>query len=215
MARLPRVVAPGVPHHVTQRGNRRQRVFFSDADYRLYLELLDEWSVADDLAILSYCLMPNHVHIIAVPSSEHGLTHAISEVHRRYSQAINWKRNWVGHLWQGRYSSFPLSEEHLCNALSYVEQNPVKASLAASPKDWKWSSAHEQAGESEFALIDAEMLYRLMLSPQSPPRNPEFFASHARTGRPMGCESFIKQLEGITGRDLLPKKVGRKPKTKK
>ncbi len=103
MARLPRIVVPGVPHHVTQRGNRRQRVFFSDADYRLYLELLDEWRSLDNLAILSYCLMPNHIHIIAVPSTERALTHAISEVHRRYSQTINRKKNWVGHLWQGRY----------------------------------------------------------------------------------------------------------------
>jgi putative transposase len=212
MARLPRIVIPGIPHHVTQRGNRRQRVFFSEDDYRLYLNLLAEWRALDDVAVLAYCLMPNHVHIIAVPSTEESLTHAVSEVHRRYSQAINRKKKWVGHLWQGRYSSFPMSEEHLFQAVQYVEQNPVKSSLVASPEDWKWSSAHEQSGKSEFSIVDHSMVRRFALSPHATPFKQEEFASHGKTGRPMGNDDFIKRLEVITGRDLLPKKAGRKAK---
>ncbi len=116
MTRLARVVAAGYPHHITQRGNRRQEVFFGDEDYQAYIDLLGTWCSHYGVGIWAYCLMPNHVHLIAVPESEEGLTPAISEAHRRYSRRINFREGWRGHLWQGRFASFPMDEPYLLAA---------------------------------------------------------------------------------------------------
>lgn len=106
MARLARVVIPGLPHHITQRGNRRQQTFFNDGDYAAYLELMSEWCRDQGVEIWSYCLMPNHTHLIAVPSTKDGLRWAIGEAHRRYTRRINFRETWRGYLWQGRFASF-------------------------------------------------------------------------------------------------------------
>ena len=120
MARLARVVAPGFPHHITQRGNRRQQTFFCDEDYQRYVELMAEWCNALEVEILAYCLMPTHVHLIAVPQSADGLGRAIGEAHRRYTRMINFRERWRGHLWQGRFASFVLDEPYLLTAARYV-----------------------------------------------------------------------------------------------
>jgi putative transposase len=112
MVRIARVVAPAVPHHVTQRGNRRQQTFFSDEDYQVYLELMSEWCKKHKVQIWAYCLMPNHVHLIAVPETKDALNLAIGEAHRRYTRRINFREGWRGHLWQGRFSSFV--KDHCC-----------------------------------------------------------------------------------------------------
>ena len=116
MARLARVVAPGLPHHVTQRGNRRQETFFCEADYEDYIRLMSEWCSRWDVDVWAYCLMPNHVHMIVVPQSEEGLRRAIGEAHRRYTRRINFREGWRGHLWQGRLASYPLDERYLLAA---------------------------------------------------------------------------------------------------
>ena len=103
MARLARFVIPGLPHHITQRGNRRQPTFFNDEDYAAYIELMAEWCRKEGVEIWSYCLMPNHTHLIAVPKSEDGLRRAIGESHRRYTRRINFREKWRGYLWQGRF----------------------------------------------------------------------------------------------------------------
>ena len=141
MGRIARIVAPGLPHHVTQRGNRRQETFFCDEDYRAYLSLLVEWCGRHGTRIWAYCLMPNHVHLIVVPSQPDGLARAIGEAHRRYTRRINFRQGWRGYLWQGRFASFAMDEPYLMAATRYVERNPVKANLAARPEDWPWSSA--------------------------------------------------------------------------
>src|SRR5208337_2974495 len=141
MAQLARVVIPGVPHHLTQRGNRRQKVFFGQDDYEAYLELLREWCAERGVEVWAYCLMPNHVHLIVVPQSEEGLRRAIGEAHRRYTRRVNFREDWRGHLWQGRFASFPVDEEHLIAAARYVERNPVRARLARRAWDYRWSSA--------------------------------------------------------------------------
>ena len=114
MARIARVVAPGLPHHITQRGNRRQQTFFSDDDYRAYLALMADWCRRCDVRIWAYCLMPNHVHIIATPRAADGLRRAIGETHRRYTRRVNFREGWRGYLWQGRFSSVVL------DAVSYT-----------------------------------------------------------------------------------------------
>ena len=107
---MARFVAPGYPHHVTQRGNRRQKTFFSDEDYRYYIELLAEYSKAYWTEIWAYCLMPNHVHLVMVPSEEDGLRATLGEVHRRYTRYVNFRKGWRGHLWQERFHSFVMDE---------------------------------------------------------------------------------------------------------
>jgi len=113
MARIARVIAPGLPHHVTQRGNRLQQTFFEPEDYQAYLALMAEWCGKLHVQIRAYCLMPNHVHLIAVPETEEGLARAIGEAHRRYTRRINFREGWRGHLWQERFASFPMDERYL------------------------------------------------------------------------------------------------------
>ena len=141
MPRTARVVVPDVPHHVTQRGNRRQTTFFCDDDYRLYRALLRDCCAKADTQIWAWCLMPNHVHMILVPSHQDGLRAALGEAHRRYTRFVNQREEWTGHLWQERFASFPMDERHLQHAFRYVELNPVRAGLAARPEQWPWSSA--------------------------------------------------------------------------
>jgi len=124
MARLARVVVAGYPHHVTQRGNRRQETFFGDDDYRSYLELMAEWCTRCGVEVWAYCLMPNHVHLVAVPSTSGALAAAIGEAHRRYTRGVNFRQGWRGHLWQGRFASYVMDETHLLAAVRYVEMNP-------------------------------------------------------------------------------------------
>ena len=125
MARLARVVVPGYPHHVTQRGNRRLPTFFSPEDYRAYVEFLAKHAAAEGLAIWAWCLMPNHVHLIAVPETEEALAGAIGEAHRQYTRRINFREGWRGHLWQERFFSCVLDGPHALAAARYVERNPV------------------------------------------------------------------------------------------
>ena len=141
MARLARVIAPGMPHHVTQRGNPRQQTFFGEEDYQHYLELMAQFCRAEQVAIWAYCLMPNHVHLIVVPQSAESLRRAIGEAHRRYTRRINFREGWPGHLWQGRFASFVMDEDHLLTAARYVELNPVRAGLVQAPSRYRWSSA--------------------------------------------------------------------------
>lgn len=141
MARLARLVIPGLPHHVTQRGNRRQQTFFNDGDYKAYLELMADWCREEGVEIWVYCLMPNHVHLIAVPAREQSLRRAIGEAHRRYTRRINFREKWRGYLWQGRFASFVMDEPHLIAAARYVESNPVRAGLVSDAAEWPWSSA--------------------------------------------------------------------------
>ena len=121
MARIARVIAPGYPHHITQRGNRRQTVFFNEDDYQAYIELMSHWCQKHHVDIWAWCLMPNHVHLIAVPQDETGLARAIGEAHRRYTRRINFRENWRGHLWQERFASFPMDEQHLLAAARYAK----------------------------------------------------------------------------------------------
>ena len=121
MARIARIVVPRYPHHITQRGNRRQKTFFCDEDYRRYIDLMAEWCNRCGVAVWAYCLMPNHTHLIAVPQTEEGLRKAVGEAHRRYSRMINFREGWRGYLWQGRFSSFVMDERYLLTAVRYIK----------------------------------------------------------------------------------------------
>ena len=162
MARLARVVVPGMPHHITQRGNRRQQTFFQEGDFQVYLELMAEWCAKETVAIWSYCLMPNHVHLIAVPQSEDGLRRAIGEAHRRYTRHVNFRKKWRGHLWQGRFASFVMDEPYLLATARYIERNPVRARLTKLAGDYAWSSAKAQLSGSDDMLVKAAPLLKVV-----------------------------------------------------
>jgi putative transposase len=154
MPRAARLVLPGIPHHVTQRGNRRERVFFSDDDYAFYLSLLRYGCRKSGTAVWAWCLMPNHVHLILVPADEDGLRAALAPAHTRYAMEINRREGWRGHLWQDRFASFPMDEAHLHVCLAYVELNPVRARLVDRPEAWRWSSARAHLGLAGDGLTD-------------------------------------------------------------
>ena len=159
MARLARVVVSHVPHHVTQRGNRRQQVFFGDDDYRAYLAIVGDSCRAAQVVVWAYCLMPNHVHLILVPEAADGLRGALAEAHRRYSWQVNRREGWRGYLWQGRFASAPMDRAHLLNCARYVELNPVRARLAVRAEDWPWSSARAHlAGRDDGVATVAPLL---------------------------------------------------------
>jgi putative transposase len=219
MARIARVIAPGTPHHITQRGNRRQQTFFSDDDYRAYIDLMAEGCGKHHVEIWAWCLMPNHVHLIALPETEEGLAHAIGEVHRRYTRRINFREGWRGHLWQERFASFPMDESYLLSATRYVEMNPVAAGMVAHPADYAWSSARAHLAAQDDQLAKTEPLLSMVGNWKdflSLPSEDEkaLFRKHERTGRPLGQSVFVEGLEEHLGRSLCPQKPGPKLKSK-
>ncbi|MFP6729383.1 MAG: transposase [Alphaproteobacteria bacterium] len=218
MVRIARIVVPGLPHHVTQRGNRRQDSFFRDEDYRAYQDLMAEWCAHYGVAIWAYCLMPNHVHLIAVPETEAALRQAIGEAHRRYTRRVNFREGWRGHLWQGRFASFPMDERHLLAAARYVELNPVRAGITKRPEDYLWSSAHAHlAGQDDRLvkvgpLLDAVGDWATFLAGGLDETERDALRRHENSGRPLGNDAFIGQLESILGRTLKKKNPGAKPR---
>jgi len=163
MARLARVVLPGYPHHITQRGNRRQDVFFQESDYHYYLKQLKTNCDRHGVDIWAYCLMTNHVHLIVNPKEESSLSKAIGETHKFYTKMINTREQWSGYLWQGRFASFVMDESYLLRAAAYVELNPVVAGMVKNPWDYKYSSVHAHlSGKDELGIINPNPLLDLV-----------------------------------------------------
>jgi putative transposase len=156
MARLARVVASEVPHHITQRGNARRVVFESASDRIVYLTLLRQSCIQDELSLLGYCLMSNHVHLIAVPRRPEAMAIALRHTHGRYAAYLNARYGASGHVWQGRYYSCPLDRNHLWMALRYTECNPVRAGMISKPQEYEWSSARAHCGgANRFGMLDS------------------------------------------------------------
>src|SRR5580700_2118607 len=197
MARLARVVIPGLPHHVTQRGNGRARTFFHDEDYALYRDLLGAACRAAQVEVWAWCLMPNHVHLILVPADADGLRRALAPVHRRYAGVIHARRKRSGHFWQGRFGAVAMDEAHLTAALRYVALNPVRAGLAARPQDWRWSSVHAHLSarpDGITALLP--VLERIpdfagFIEQEQDPDATERLRQAESIGRPLGDEGFL------------------------
>ncbi len=214
MPRLARAVVPGFPHHVTQRGNRRQLTFFRDEDYLLYCALMGEWCHRYRVEIWAYCLMPNHAHLIAVPETPDGLRRAVGEAHKRYTAEVNRREGWTGCLWQGRFSSFAMDDRYLLSAARYVERNPVRAGLVSEARDYPWSSARAHLrGRDDVLVTAAPLLARVgdwsaFLGAGAASEAGEQLRNHERTGRPLGSADFIDQLERLLNRVLRRRKPG-------
>ena len=214
MARMARLVVPGYPHHVTQRGSRRQTTFFCSDDYEAYLRLLAKAAETASVDVWAYCLMPNHVHLILVPADESGLAAFLSEAHRRYARRINAREGWRGHLWQERFYSCVMDERHLLMAARYVELNPVRSEICQRPEQWKWSSVHAHLkGHDDSIVKVAPMLERVgnwreYLEIEVNEREFDSLREHSRSGRPIGDSTFVEDLERWTGRRLRRAKPG-------
>lgn len=216
MARLARIILPGYPHHITQRGNRNQDVFFCEEDFKFYLNLLKEWCSRESVKIWAYCLMTNHVHLVVTPEEGSNVSRAIGETHRRYTRMINFRQNWRGYLWQGRFSSFVMDESWLLKAVAYVEHNPVAAGIVSQPQHYPWSSIHAHlTGNDSQEIVEVALLLDLVgdwkdyLESYNMGKNKNF-ETHERTGRPLGNEKFIEKAEKVLGRRIKKKKPGRK-----
>jgi putative transposase len=217
MARMARVIAEGVAHHVTQRGNGRRVVFDSDADRVVYLHLLRQYSILHQCALVGYCLMSNHVHVIAVPGRADSLPVVLRDVHGRYATYLNGRQSASGHVWQGRYFSCPLDAQHLWAALRYVERNPVRAGMAKRAEEYAWSSAAAHCGGSDKqGLLDLDfwrgewsvVSWRSFLE-DAAEAEAERIRRNTHTGRPLGSEDFVKQMERRLCRTLAAQKGGR------
>ena len=220
MTRLARMIVPGAPHHVTQRGNRREPIFLEPGDEALYLDLMSERLKRHGVACWAYCLMPNHVHFILVPEDETGLARAVGEAHRRYTAFVGARGRWTGHLFQGRFGSVAMDEDHLMAAFRYVALNPVKAGLVKAAADWPWASTQAHiAGKSTSYVDVAPGLSRVgdfkVLVGNGPSVDEARWGEVLKAeliGRPVGAEEWVRGLEQRLGQDFLPKKRGPKPK---
>ena len=219
MARLARYILPGVPHHVTQRGNGRQQVFFGEADYTAYRDLLGEHCAAHGVAVWSWVLMPTHVHLILVPEHVDALRAALSQVHRAYAGRIHAREKRTGHFWQGRFGCVAMDEPHLLAALRYVALNPVRARLVARPQDWRWSSVHAllDPARGDGITDTAPVLGRVpdfaaLLQTGEDASLSEALRRAESVGRPLGDSSFLDRVEAMLGRNPKPGKRGPKPK---
>jgi REP-associated tyrosine transposase len=215
LTRLRRLIIPGCPHHLVQRGNRRQRVFFSDEDKAFFLILLGRQAAKHGIMIWAFCLMDNHLHLVAVPPRTESFARGLGEVLRRYSLVINTREGWTGFLWQGRFSSYPLDEAHGYSAIRYVERNPVRAGLVGRAEDYEWSSARAHVRKEHHPLLTPSPFessvgdWARYLRQKDDPEHVKEFVDREKTGRPLGNDDFIKRLERLSGRILTPGPRGR------
>ena len=221
MPRLARIIVEGYPHHITQRGNNKQNTFLEDADYQAYLEFLENYRKKYNLGILSYCPMPNHIHISVLPTTTNSLAKTLRACHMRYSQYFNRKYERIGHLWQSRFYSCPMEEIHLYSTLKYIENNPVRAKLVKKAEDWKWSSARSHLG-IEKGIISLLNIHEFLdivnwkeylhFDNKNTGEEIELLKKHTYSGKPMGKEKFIENLTKNFGDKARWLPVGRHPK---
>jgi putative transposase len=218
MACFARVVVVDVAHHVTQRGNARQVILSSDGDRATYLELLRQNAELHELALLGYCLMSNHVHLIVVPRAAEALAQALKHTHGRYASYWNARNSSSGHVWQGRFYSCPLDETHLWRALRYVELNPVRAGMVPEAAEWQWSSAAAHCGSGvPEPLLEMERWRKRWtvaewsqhLAAGESACDVATLRQYTHTGRPLGSKDFVADLEHSTLRALIPRNPGR------
>ena len=221
MPRLARVVVPECPHHITHRGNRQEDVFFTPQDRDIYCSLLREYSNRHSLEIIAYCLMTNHIHLVAIPMFDYSLAKAVGLGHRRYSRFINSQRGWTGHLWANRYFSTALDEPHTLACIKYVEVNPVRAGLVSRAEDYPWSSArsHVYGIPDPLISVDSGIIrangiesWSVWLSEGLDEASIRTIRRNTNTGWPTGSKEFVKRLEGRLGRRLTRQIPGRKRK---
>ena len=213
MARVARIVLPGLPHHVLQRGVRSLALFATDADRQTYLQLLAQFTTQHHVQVWAWCLMTNHVHLVLVPDQAAALARAVGEAHRRYTRAVNFREGVRGHLFQERFHSFPIQQDrHLLAVIRYVECNPVRARMVRQAVDYPWSSARYHVTGHPDRLVQGSPIRDLV--PDWGPFLQDHEAAldtmrrHVRTGRPCGTTEWVRDWEQRLQRPLLPRRGG-------
>ena len=218
MARQARIVIKNTPHHITQRGNRGDMVFLEKSDYQTYLDILTEQCQRFNVSLTSYCLLPNQIHLIVVPEDANLMARAIGETHRRYTNHINERQNWRGHLFQDRFFSYPMDERNALRAVRFVETFPVTAGIAPKPESYLWSSAKSRIKVIDNPILEPFQSFHAVhnwgdyLSRPMDPNELKTIQLHLQTGRPRGSDLFLDNVEKEIGRTVRPQKRGRKPK---
>jgi REP-associated tyrosine transposase len=222
VVRSARVVALDVAHPITQRGNARRFILETDAERGVYLDLLQQGIQRHGVELIGYCLMSNHIHLIAVPQNKDALARSLKQTHGRFASYWNAVNHSGGHVWQGRYYSCPLDETHLWEALRYAELNPVRASIVASPRDWPWSSAAAHCGTASvgrWLSMDAwgrrwsSGDWHAYLQANQHESSLRAIRDSTYSGRPLGSPEFIRALERQAHRPLTRRKPGPKKRS--
>jgi putative transposase len=224
MARLPRLIIPAQPHHVIQRGNNRQPIFLDSADCHAFMDWLRAGAKTFKVAVHTYVLMPNHLHLLVSPSNQPGLGQMMQWIGRYYVPYFNRKYGRVGTLWQGRYKTSVIdSERYFLVCSRYIELNPVRAGLAPDPLDYEWSSYRHHAGIRPDPLItdhplywalgntpfQREAAYIELVRQALTPAELETINQAILKGWPLGSERYKATLEQALKRRVLPAKRGR------
>jgi len=225
MSRRPRIVIPGWMHHVTQRGNHKQTVFYSSDDRNAYLSLCAKYFSKYKIRLIGYNLMSNHVHLAVIPESKSSLSDGIGQLHHDYAIWQNIKRKRNGHLWQNRFYSAPIEEDRIQGVLGYVELNPVRARMVLHAWDWKWSSARAHIENLDSSgLLDMGFWKKRFKSKEwkvylEQTADDEAIADKIRyatmKGLFFGSEATALRLEWELGVPLREKKRGPKPRSKR
>jgi putative transposase len=216
MPRTARIVIPDIPYHITSRGNHGQDVFFTTDDRTRFLKWLSEYSVIHELDILAYCLMSNHIHIVAIPHTINSLARTLHVIKLRHTQSVNFAKDLDGILWQGRYFATALDDLHLWVCIRYVEQNPVRAGIVRHAWEYMWSSAACHCGLRD----DPVLVSRGMFSSELEDWKDELIAvpdaviverirKRTHTGVPCGNDKFVEKISGLINRELKARDRGR------
>lgn len=205
MGRSARIVVPGWPHHVTQRGNHRQTLFFGDRDRTVYLEMLAKYKLLYHLSLPGYCLMTNHAHDAVIPEFTDSLAKGVGRTNNDFSRWQNIQCRQTGHLWQERFYSCPVDFASLAEVLAYIELNPVRAGLVRRPEDYPWSSARAHlTGADDTGLLDMtwwranftpESWRRFLQDKQTDDRLLHRIRCATHSGKPLATQSAIEELE--------------------
>lgn len=199
---MKRITIKGLPHHVIQRGLQGRQTFLTDDDYATYLKIMTECCLSYGIDIWAYCLMPDHVHLIAVPKEKDALSNCLRVAHGRYTRYINQRTGNKGQFWQGRYSSHLLDAHYLIACARYIEINPVKREYVNQPEDWHWSSAQAHISKSKDPLVQIAPLlervdinWRDFLAQSRPEKEADLFYLHEKNGQPLGNDDFLDMVK--------------------
>ena len=224
MARLPRLLLPGQAHHLMLRGNNRQAIVMNDGDRQQFLDFLREGARTNQVAIHAYALMDNHLHLLATPEDEQGISKLMQSLGRRYVAWFNHRYERSGTLWEGRFRATVIdSERYFLACMRYIELNPVRAGLVRAPEDYSWSSCASHLGRRSDALLhehllywtlgntpfEREVAYRELLMEGCAESERQCITQATLKGWPLGSASFLKAVADQTQRRVQPQARGR------
>jgi putative transposase len=217
MPRIARIVGIGYPHHVIQRGNNRQNVFFDQEDRCLYLKWLKKYSLECGCTIHAYCLMSNHVHLLVVPQYNYSLAKTMQKLSLTFTQHINRKYKRTGRLWECRfYSALVDKETYLWSVGRYIERNPVRAKIVSRPDEYRWSSAKVNITGKEMDFVKPiwqdhtkREEYVTFLNNPDKEEEIEVIKKSTISGKPIGSKEFLNYLVETLGITISTRPKGR------